>query len=87
VRRFEHNLPVLLLMLFVASSLQAHQFHCVDTLLDEYAYANNQQLRVYMNAATAVDDGVDSHFPFDNNPGAEMGVRARMAVSSSSKAC
>ena len=35
----------------------------------------------------AVDDGVDGRFPFDNDPGAEMGARARMAVSSSSKAC
>ena len=28
-------------MLFVAFSFQAHQFRCVDTLLDEHAYANN----------------------------------------------
>jgi len=42
-----------------------------------------------MNAfdfTTAVDDGVDSHIPFDNDPDAKMGTRARMAVSSSSKA-
>ena len=52
--------------------------------------SRNQQLRVYTNAlefATAVDDGVDSRFPLDNDPGAEMGATARMAVSSSSKAC
>jgi hypothetical protein len=30
----------------------------------------------------AVDDGVDSRFNFDHDPGAEMGARARMAVSS-----
>ena len=50
----------------------------------------NQQLGVYTNTlevATAVDDGVDSHFSFDNDVGAEMGAGARMAASSSSKAC
>jgi hypothetical protein len=52
--------------------------------------SRNQQLRVYTNIlefATAVDDGVARHFPFDNDPGAEIDARARMAVSSSSKAC
>jgi hypothetical protein len=37
--------------------------------------SRNQQFRVYTNAlefATAVDDGVDSHFLFDNDPGAEI---------------
>lgn len=28
--------------LVLAFSLQAHQFRCVDTLLDELTYANNQ---------------------------------------------
>jgi hypothetical protein len=44
--------------------------------------SHNQQLRVYTSAlefAMAVDDGVDCCFPFDNDPGAEMDARARMA--------
>ena len=52
--------------------------------------SRNQQLRVYTNAldfATAVDDGIDSHFSFDNDPDAEIGARAKMAVSLSSKVC
>ena len=52
--------------------------------------SRNQQLRVYTNAldfATAVDDGIDSHFSFDNDPDAEIGARAKMAVSFSSKVC
>ena len=39
--RFEHSLPILSLTLFVASSLQAHEFRCVDALLDECAYTND----------------------------------------------
>ena len=39
--------------------------------------SHNQQPWIFANAldfATAVDDGVDSHFPFDNDPGEDGGV-------------
>jgi hypothetical protein len=96
VRKIECNLPVRSLTPPVASSTpRSHQFLAL-TPYNENAYVNDQVFNRLTHPLTirianareftnAFDNGVDDHLFLDSDADVELGARARMASTSSSK--